>query len=182
MGSLLTVMVDSKDILAVFLSYAIGCVSTGYYLTRLWTGTDIRTIGSGAAGARNVGRLLGGVGFVITFSGDFAKGLAAVWVASMLTHQHWVITASLLAVVIGHIWPVQLGFRGGKGVATALGGGLFFDWRGCSAVDVAGVAILAIVILFAHRVNIAGLFRGKNIEGGVIERSTVRGDKNDSNA
>jgi glycerol-3-phosphate acyltransferase PlsY len=175
-------MLENKDILAIGLSYAIGCVSTGYYVVRLWTGADIRKFGSGATGARNVSRLLGRSGFVITFLGDFAKGLVAVWLASMLTKQHWVITASLLAVVIGHIWPAQLGFRGGKGIATALGGGLFFDWHGCSVVDVAGVVILTIMILFAHRANLAALFRRRNMEGAVIGQSEAGDGKNESNA
>ncbi|MGA2092977.1 MAG: glycerol-3-phosphate acyltransferase [Sedimentisphaerales bacterium] len=175
-------MFESKDILAIVLSYAIGCISTGFYLVRLWTGTDIRKFGSGATGARNVARLLGRSGFLITFFWDFAKGLIAVWTASMLTKQHWVITASLLAVVIGHIWPAQLGFRGGKGIATALGGGLFFDWHGCSVVDVAGVAIMAIVILFAHRANLTALFRRKRIEGVAIGQIATGDNKNDSNA
>jgi acyl phosphate:glycerol-3-phosphate acyltransferase len=120
-------MIDGKDILVVLLSYAIGCVSTGYYLTRLCTGADIRNSGSGNIGARNVARILGKTGFIITFAGDAAKGLIAIWLASMLTSHHCVIMASLIAVVAGHIWPTQLGFRGGKGIAVTLGGILFFD-------------------------------------------------------
>jgi len=121
-------MADSKDILVVFLSYAIGCFSTGYYLTRLFTGKDIRKSGSGSTGARNAGRALGRIGFAVTFSGDVAKGLIAIWVASMLTPHSWATMASLLAVVTGHIWPIQLGFRGGKGIAVTLGGILVFDY------------------------------------------------------
>lgn len=174
-------MLESKDILVIGLSYMIGCFSTGYYLTRFWTGADIRKTGSGATGARNVGRLLGRIGFVITFLGDLAKGLVAVWLASVLTRQHWVITASLLAVVIGHIWPVQLGFNGGKGIATAFGGGLFFDWQGFLYGDIAGFIVLAILILFAHRSNLAAVFIRRNIEREIVKENVTGGDINDPN-
>ncbi len=200
-------MVDSKDILVVFLSYAIGCVSTGYYLTRFCTGADIRKSGSGSTGARNVGRKLGRIGFAVTLSGDFAKGMIAMWVASMLAPHPWAILVSLLAAVIGHIWPVQLGLRGGKGVAVTLGGILVFDhWlavvcclvfllcliclrkymlsgliavatmpavaitAGHSAIDIAGVIALTIVILFAHRNNLAELIRKKRFDAETIEQ------------
>ncbi len=146
-------MVESKDILAVILSYAIGCVSTGYYLTRLWTGTDIRKFGSRSTGARNVARLLGWTGFVLTFSGDFAKGPIAMWVATTLTNQTWVITASLLAVVTGHIWPAQLGFKGGKGIAVALGGILFFDYR----LLIACLLVFCLCLVFMRKYTLSGL-------------------------
>jgi glycerol-3-phosphate acyltransferase PlsY len=198
-------MADSKDILVVFLSYAIGCFSTGYYLTRLFTGKDIRKSGSGSTGARNAGRALGRIGFAVTFSGDVAKGLIAIWVASMLTPHSWATMASLLAVVTGHIWPIQLGFRGGKGIAVTLGGILVFDYWiavACclvfclcfvclrkymlsgltavaimpiaavltrhSAADIIGILLLAILILFAHRKNIAELILQKHVEGRAI--------------
>lgn len=173
-------MFEGKDILVIGLSYSIGCFSTGYYLVRFWTGTDIRKFGSGATGARNVSRLLGKTGFVITFLGDFLKGLITVWLASMLTKQHWVITASLLAVVIGHILPAQLSFHGGKGIATVLGGGIFFDWYNCSAADVFGVAFLAIMILFAHRKNLSALLRRRYFERAAIGQNNTGGDKNES--
>ena len=122
-------MVEYKDILTVFLSYAIGCFSAGYYLTRFLTGKDIRKSGSGGTGARNAGRALGRTGFAVTFSGDVAKGVIAIWLASMLAPHHWAITGSLIAVVAGHIWPAQLGFRGGKGIAVTIGSILVFDYR-----------------------------------------------------
>ena len=62
-------------------AYFIGCFTTGYYLVRLRTGKDIREMGSGSAGARNVGRFLGKSGFFLTMLGDFIKGALAVWLA-----------------------------------------------------------------------------------------------------
>lgn len=108
-------------------SYCMGCVATGYYLVRLRTGKDIRQIGSGSTGARNVSRVLGSNGFVFTMTGDLAKGGLAVWVASMLTGNERVELLALMAVLAGHVWPVQLRFQGGKGIATSLAGLLIYN-------------------------------------------------------
>jgi len=107
------------DALIVALAYVLGCMNAGYYLLRWRDGRDIRDQGSGNAGAKNVGRLLGRQAFLLTFALDAAKGALAVTVA-----QYWapaMVPWCALAVVAGHVWPVQLGGRGGKGVATALG-------------------------------------------------------------
>jgi glycerol-3-phosphate acyltransferase PlsY len=101
--------------------YALGCLNAGYYLTRLRTGRDIRTLGSGNAGAANVGRVLGKLGFVATFLLDFGKGAAAMLLARSMNLPHALIGLAMICCVAGHIWPIQLGFRGGKGLATAVG-------------------------------------------------------------
>jgi len=110
-------------------SYALGCFSTGYYLVRQRTGQDIRELGSGSTGARNAGRALGREGFWLTMAGDMAKGGLAVWLAWECTGSDRVAWLAWLAVVAGHVWPAQLGFRGGKGVSTSLMGLLVLDWR-----------------------------------------------------
>jgi len=112
---------------AVVAAYALGCLNSGYYLVRARTGQDIRRMGSGSTGARNVGRALGSNGFVLTMAADLAKGGVAVWMALALTGSDHVALLALLAVVAGHVWPPQLGFRGGRGVATSLAGLLVFD-------------------------------------------------------
>jgi len=110
-------------------SYVLGCFSTGYYLVRRQTGQDIRELGSGSTGARNAGRVLGRRGFMWTAAGDLAKGGLAVWLALALTGNDRVGLLAWVAVVTGHIWPAQLGLRGGKGVSTSLAGLLVYDWR-----------------------------------------------------
>jgi len=110
-------------------SYVLGCFSTGYYLVRKRTGQDIRELGSGSTGARNAGRVLGRSGFLLTMAGDLAKGGLAVWLALVLTGNDRVALLAWLAVVAGHVWPAQLGMRGGKGVSTSLMGLLVYDWR-----------------------------------------------------
>src|ERR1041385_8199295 len=107
-------------------AYLLGCFATGYYLVRLRTGQDIRELGSGSVGAKNVGRLLGRPGFVVALLGDLAKGAFAVWAAQHFTKDDWAVQLSLLAVVAGHVWPAQLRFRGGKRGAPPFGGGFVF--------------------------------------------------------
>jgi glycerol-3-phosphate acyltransferase PlsY len=110
-------------------AYLLGCFTVGYYLVRARTGKDIREIGSGSVGARNVGRVLGKSGFVITLLCDSGKGTLAVWLAQEWTNNGRAALLAMLAVVCGHIWPIQLRFRGGKGVATSFGALLMFDYR-----------------------------------------------------
>jgi glycerol-3-phosphate acyltransferase PlsY len=104
---------------AAILGYLLGSIPFGLLLTRLAGHGDIRRIGSGNIGATNVLRT-GSKGLAaLTVLLDLAKGAAAVVIA-----QNWGHTAALVAaggVILGHMFPVWLGFRGGKGVATALG-------------------------------------------------------------
>lgn len=108
-------------ILTVLLSYGLGCFNTAYYVVRWRTGQDIRTLGSGAAGARNAGRVLGRHGFIVVFAGDLLKGALALYLARWMALPPWGVAASMVAVVLGHLYPVQLNFRGGKGAATSFG-------------------------------------------------------------
>ena len=108
-------------------SYFIGCFTAGYYWTRWRTGQDIRRLGSGSVGARNVGRALGAGGFTITFLLDLAKGAFAVAAAIWLALGPEAVVASMVAVVAGHNWPMQLRFHGGKGIAVSIGALLAYD-------------------------------------------------------
>jgi glycerol-3-phosphate acyltransferase PlsY len=72
---------------------------------------------------------LGRQGFLLTVLGDFGKGALAVWATRYFTTNDWLALVALLTVVAGHIWPAQLHFRGGKGMATSLGGLLAYDWQ-----------------------------------------------------
>ncbi len=107
--------------------YLLGCFASGYYWVRWRTGLDIRQHGSGNAGARNVGRLLGPSGFLVTLLFDFTKGALAVGLATFFGLSPEGLIAAMLAVVAGHTWPFQLRFQGGKGVATSLGAILAYD-------------------------------------------------------
>jgi glycerol-3-phosphate acyltransferase PlsY len=108
-------------------AYMIGGFATGYYLTRARTGRDIRELGSGSIGARNVGRFLGRSGFLLTLAGDFSKGALAVLAVRYFSNNDLFAAVALLFVVVGHIWPVGLRWRGGKGIAASLGAIVVYD-------------------------------------------------------
>jgi glycerol-3-phosphate acyltransferase PlsY len=136
------------------LSYILGSFTTGYYLVRWRLRQDIRETGSGNVGARNVARLLGTPGFAVTSAGDFLKGALAVWIALNFSHDSRLAGLSLLAVVIGHVWPVQLGFRGGKGAATSLGALAMYDFHLLLAFGI----LFALFLATLRRFTLAGLF------------------------
>lgn len=104
----------------MLLGYALGSVPTGLLVGRAF-GVDVRKVGSGNIGMANVLRAAGKWAAALTMIGDMLKGLIPVIIARNLTDNAWVLAAVALAAVIGHCWPVFLGFRGGKGVATGAG-------------------------------------------------------------
>src|SRR5437870_1919476 len=114
-------VVTGKEITTLFACYLLGCFTAGYYWVRWRTGQDIREQGSGNVGARNVGRMLGPAAFVATLLLDLGKGALAVGMAIYFGLRPEMVIASMLAVVVGHNWPMQLRFHGGKGIATSLG-------------------------------------------------------------
>ena len=118
-----------KAMICVVMAYLLGGLCTGYYLVRFKAHLDIREVGSGGVGARNVGRLLGKSGFFITVLGDSFKGVFAVWLARRLEVADLALALVLMAVIAGHIWPITLQFRGGRGIATAIGAYLVYDPR-----------------------------------------------------
>jgi len=102
-------------------AYLIGAIPTGVILTRIVGGDDIRKSGSGNIGATNVYRVAGRKLGIITLIGDCLKGLLPVLGAQQAQIGTTAIAAVSVAAFIGHCYPVYLGFKGGKGVATALG-------------------------------------------------------------
>jgi glycerol-3-phosphate acyltransferase PlsY len=138
-------------VLAAVIGYLLGSIPFGMLLTKLAGLGDIRHIGSGSIGATNVLRTGNKVLAGLTLVLDLAKGVAAVWIGSL-----WGGDAMLAAggaVVVGHMFPVWLGFRGGKGVATALGVLLTIAWP---IAVIAGLLWLATAIIF-HYSSLAAL-------------------------
>ncbi|HEC22044.1 MAG TPA: glycerol-3-phosphate acyltransferase, partial [Chloroflexi bacterium] len=105
----------------VVAGYLLGSIPTGVLLARLFGWPDPRTHGSGHIGGLNSLRGGGLVAGVLVALGDLAKGFAAVWLAEHLSPGPWAIPLGGVAAVIGHNWPVWLGFSGGMGLATAGG-------------------------------------------------------------
>jgi glycerol-3-phosphate acyltransferase PlsY len=134
-----------RDLVAIVVAYVLGCIATAYYLVRLRTGQDIRQLGSGTVGGRNAGRVLGASGFALVSIGDALKGLLAVLFARAIGVDEWSLVAVILAVLAGHIWPAQLGFKGGKGFATLMGALLGYNFS--VALLIAGLFLLLFAIM-----------------------------------
>ena len=138
-------MIYTMDkILLVVAAYLIGSIPFGYLIVRGRGGGDIRETGSGGTGATNVSRRAGKAAGVLTLLLDAAKGCVAVLIAKSISGDDWVIAAAAIAALVGHIFPVWLGFRGGKGVATGVG---IFLVLAPIALLCAGVVFIAIVLL-----------------------------------
>ena len=108
-------------VICIVASYLIGGFNTGYYLVKYYSGNDLRTEYSGTVGATNAGRVMGKKGFALTFLGDFIKGVLVLEAARFLHFDNTVLLLLIPACVLGHIFPIQLGFRGGKGMSTVGG-------------------------------------------------------------
>jgi glycerol-3-phosphate acyltransferase PlsY len=112
-------------VLVVIVAYLLGSIPFGYLIVRAREGADVRETGSGGTGATNVTRRAGKIAGVLTLVCDALKGLGAVllarWLATPDFGINWTVAAAAIAVMLGHIFPVWLGFRGGKGVATGVG-------------------------------------------------------------
>lgn len=109
--------------IAAAVGYLLGSIPFGYLLVRIFKGEDVRTSGSGNIGATNVARKSPALG-AATLLLDAGKGLAAVLVARVLfggPHQPLIMTTAAFFAVLGHLYPVWLKLRGGKGVATSMG-------------------------------------------------------------
>lgn len=107
-------------LLLVF-AYLLGAIPTGVLLARTFGGIDPRTLGSRNIGATNVYRTAGKKLGILTLLGDIAKGLIPVVIARHSLDSHLWIAAVALAAFLGHLYPIYLNFKGGKGVATGLG-------------------------------------------------------------
>lgn len=112
--------------LAIFFGYLIGSIPFGYLIVKLFGQGDVRETGSGGTGATNVTRRAGKFAGILTLILDVLKGAVAVFLVSpsridSMPEAYLVACLIGVAVVAGHCFPVWLGFRGGKGVATALG-------------------------------------------------------------
>lgn len=109
-----------KWILLIPISYLIGCFSSAYLLGKIAQDIDIRNYGSGNAGTTNAMRVMGRKLGILTFIFDVLKGIIAVYIGRLLLGDIGGMVGGFFAV-IGHNWPIFIGFRGGKGVATSLG-------------------------------------------------------------
>jgi glycerol-3-phosphate acyltransferase PlsY len=134
--------------------YLLGSIPFGLLLAKIFGGKDVREHGSGNIGATNVSRLAGPLAGVLTLVFDAAKGATAVWLAARVTGNsaNAMIFAGM-AALIGHCFPVWLRFRGGKGVAAALGVFLAL----CPWAALVAFLLFLIVVLFWRYVSLGSL-------------------------
>jgi acyl phosphate:glycerol-3-phosphate acyltransferase len=126
------------EIVIVVFAYLLGSVPTGYLLGSR-AGIDVRKAGSGNVGATNVARVVGKWQGIATLIADAMKGFIPVFVAARLNLSLGAAALAGMAAFLGHLYPVFLAFRGGKGVATALG--VF--------LGLAPLATLVLIVIFA---------------------------------
>ncbi|NLI11895.1 glycerol-3-phosphate 1-O-acyltransferase PlsY [Pelotomaculum propionicicum] len=119
----------------IFVAYLIGSIPFSFLVGRWWKGIDIRQCGSGNVGTTNVWRTAGPVAGIIALAGDLGKGVLAVILARHFGGP-WLVTLAGAAVLAGHSWPLFLGFKGGKLIATAAGvfAAVSFPVLACTAV------------------------------------------------
>ena len=145
---------------AIFSAYIIGSFPTSYLMTKAIKGTDIRNSGSGNAGATNVLRTVGKLPALVTLLVDIFKGAFAVNIVGNFFYGYGVafdydFYRGLLGLVVvsGHIWPIFLKFRGGKGVATMIGVGFVL----APAALWPTIAIWVIVFMISNYVSLASI-------------------------
>jgi acyl phosphate:glycerol-3-phosphate acyltransferase len=161
----------------VALSYLLGSIPFGYLLIRIFHGEDVRQSGSGNIGATNVSRkspLLGALTLIL----DALKGAAAVWLAYRISSanpsiraQDAMATAAFTAV-LGHMFPLWLKFRGGKGVATALGSFIVFAPK---SVLIAA-SIFVIVVAISRYISLGSIVAAGLFPLLIVRRTLADGD------
>ncbi len=147
----------------IVLGYLLGSIPFGLIVGRIWLGNDIRDAGSGKTGTTNVLRTAGRLPAALVMIADIAKGAAPGVIGRYVFDDDGVAAAGATLAIVGHIWPVFAGFRGGRGVATAFGGilglspllsllfpvvgaALVIPTRYMSVMSVVGTPICAVII------------------------------------
>ncbi len=135
----------SPWLISIAVAYLLGSIPFGYLLVRIFRHQDIRETGSGNIGATNVARSgAKGLGFA-TLLLDLGKAYLAVYLARQLGHGNYdIAVVAAVAAVLGHMFPVWLGFRGGKGVASGLG--VFLALTPLSGVCIFAVFLVVVVL------------------------------------
>lgn len=146
---------DRATVYIVFItaSYLLGSVPTGIVISRLAGKGDPRKSGSGNIGATNVGRTAGRLAGILTLAGDVLKGAVPVFLAATYYPESLFVSLVGLAAFLGHIFPVYLGFRGGKGVATGLGVMVVI----CPVATLLSAAVFGVVAYFKRYVSLASM-------------------------
>ncbi|HEY1900873.1 MAG TPA: glycerol-3-phosphate 1-O-acyltransferase PlsY [Terracidiphilus sp.] len=166
------------SLLVIAVAYLLGSIPIGYLLMRLFLKQDVRSVGSGNIGATNVLRS-GGKGLgAATFLGDMLKGSGAVYIGALIgillapnAQVRNMQALAAISAVLGHVFPIWLRFKGGKGVAT--GFGVFLVAAPTSAL--AAIAVFALVLLLTRYVSLASILGAASFP--LFAWMLVRGDR-----
>lgn len=148
-------------ILSAAAAYLLGSLSCSILFTRVFTGADVRRHGSHNAGATNVLRIAGRMPAILAFVGDFLKCVAAILAADLLSQAFHasplqtdiVRYCAGIFCILGHIYPVYFGFRGGKGVTSAAALLLMLDWR----VFAIGISLFILLVILTRLVSLSSI-------------------------
>ncbi|MBO7289429.1 MAG: glycerol-3-phosphate 1-O-acyltransferase PlsY [Clostridia bacterium] len=145
-------------IISVIVSYLLGSINTAIIVSKLLGQPDIRKKGSGNAGATNTLRVLGGKAAIFVVIGDALKGIIAVLLARFIAqtlfgyeNYQLCMYASSVAVILGHVFPLYFGFKGGKGIMTSISVIFVLDWK----IGILLVLVFAVFIALFNYVSLA---------------------------
>lgn len=142
-------------------AYLLGSVQPGLLLVRLVMRRDVREVGSGKTGMTNVMRAAGKKAAALVFVLDVAKGVLPVLVAASVSDDAWLEAATATVVVVGHVFPVFAGFRGGRGVATGVGAAsALLPWAGVGGIVFVPVVLLTRYVSLGSILGVAAVFAG----------------------
>jgi len=143
--------------LSAVVGYLLGSIPSGLLIGRWLRGVDIRAYGSGRTGATNAMRSLGIRGFALTFAADSAKAIASVLLARAIagTVVDGTLASAVAAVaaIVGHNWPLYIGFRGGRGVACSFGSILMLYWPGA----LLGLVVFGVLLKLTRYVSLGSI-------------------------
>lgn len=155
----------AQMVIIAVLSYFIGCINSSILVTKIMRpGKDIREMGSGSAGFTNAMRTMGKRIGILTFAGDFTKGVMAVWLGRSIIFMQPELAGNMAALqygaylagimcVLGHIWPCFFKFKGGKGILTTWAVTFLIDWRAFLIL----IFVFLIVLFFSKMVSLASI-------------------------
>jgi glycerol-3-phosphate acyltransferase PlsY len=145
---------STATLLLALAGYLLGSIPFGIVLAKIFGGKDVREHGSGNIGATNVSRVAGPLAGILTLALDTCKGAAAVWLAARISdHRASAMMFAGAAALLGHCFPVWLRFKGGKGVATALG--IFIAL--CPLAALAAFILFLLIVLFTRYVSLGSV-------------------------
>lgn len=145
-------------LISAVLSYLLGSISTSIIVSKLFGAGDIRSKGSGNAGATNTLRVVGPKAAVLVVIGDALKAVIAILLTRIIGDKifsvddvSYALYLASVAVVLGHVFPLYFGFRGGKGIMTAIAAVLMLDWR----IGLILIAVFAVSLLCSNYVSLS---------------------------